>query len=234
MKNPCKPFLDNPDVSECEGGWSVPEGWIPCSNHCSDRCPAVVNGGRLEECLHDFLGKAGFGQRYHSPEEGLLFGGNNLSAEIAEGIKEYWLNIGYYMKQGEGFLLCGPVGTGKTFSLALTALKTWWPKEDVKYIFAPRLFNLLHEKSDKVEDYETCSLLLLDDFGAEYSTDWNTGQFASFMEYRHANMLSTCITSNNSVKDLAGHPLYTRVVDRWRETCKGHIYELSFPSLRGG
>ena len=232
MKNPCKPFLDNQDVAECDGGWSVPEGWIPCSNHNSDRCPAVVKGGRVSQCKHDFLSRVGFGIKYQSPVDEWLFGENTLP-DVEEGLRAYWANIYDYINCGQGFLLCGTVGTGKTFALALTALKTWWPKETVKYIHAPELFRMLHKDED-VEDYRECDMLLLDDMGAAYATPWNASQFNSFFEYRYANMLSTCITSNQSVADLAQDVLFERVVDRWRETCKCHIYELSFPSLRGG
>jgi len=232
MINICKPISDNPNLDYCEGGWLVPGGWIFCEHENSARCPAI-KGEKLEQLKREHLKKAGFGEKYQTPIEARLFDCRAEAQNAIDGIKDFWNNITTHMKRGEGYLLCGTVGTGKTFALALTALKAHWPQDKVKHIHAPALFDLLHTNKD-VDEYRECDLLLLDDMGAAYATPWNASQFNAFFEYRYANLLSTCITSNQSVKELSQDKLFERVIDRWRDTCGEHVYGVAFPSLRGG
>ena len=73
---------------------------------------------------------------------------------------------------------------------------------------------------------------MVDDFGADYSTEYHASSFNAIMEHRHGDELATCVASNLSLKALAGLEQFARSVDRWRETCGDDVYELSYDSLR--
>jgi len=102
----------------------------------------------------------------------------------------------------------------------------------VRFVFSPTLMSLLHERSTDVDALQRCGLLLLDDFGVEYAADWSLSRFQAFVEYRHANELATCITTNLSTGDLRALAGYERIVSRWRESCAGHVYEINAADLR--
>lgn len=90
----------------------------------------------------------------------------------------------------------------------------------------------LYARDPIADKLQYSKMLLLDDFGVEYASDWVMSRFQAFVEYRHANMLSTCITTNLSVADLSTLPGYERVISRWAESCGNDIYELPGRDLR--
>lgn len=82
--------------------------------------------------------------------------------------------------------------------------------------------------------YETYDLLILDDFGAEFSSkgDWTSAVWDKVINYRYANQLPTIITTNLSKTELA-MKYNERIVDRLNECAKFVIVkEPSFRSVK--
>lgn len=210
-------------------------GWIQndagatgsCPNHETERCPqvdiAAVNERYLADC--------GFGRRYRRPDETRLFGSSPKATAVAEGVRRYWSEIADAVAGGRGMLLMGNVGVGKTFALAATALRARG-LGTIRFVFCPTLMNLLHERSSDVDQYQRCDLLLLDDFGVEYSADWSLSRFQAFVEYRHSNELATCVTTNLGVEAMRGLGGHERIVSRWVESCSEHTYVINAEDLR--
>ena len=123
-------------------------------------------------------------------------------------------------------MLLGQPGTGKTFALALIALAARRDRVATRYVYGPTLFSMLHNKEAELKSIEVVPLLLLDDIGATYGTDWVLSNFNALVEARHGNRRATCIASNLTLAQLCSLPGYERAVSRWHETCAGRIVTL--------
>ena len=228
----CPPLADNPELNYCDGGWmNEQHAWEFCKDKGTEDCPLVTVEQR-KLLQKDYLARTGFGKKYQQPDIARVFGEHPDAAIVAEELQAYWDNISTHIEAGDGYLLSGTVGTGKTFTLALTALQACRWRIETKYIYAPTLFGMLHRNDPALHMIRQCDLLLLDDFGTEYNTEWNISGFSDLVEHRHANELATCITTNLSINSLSTQVVFAREIDRWRETCSGRIYELAFDSLR--
>ena len=129
------------------------------------------------------------------------------NAEAYAVVKEYSHNLKENLESGKGLILRGPAGTGKT-SIAVSLLK-----EAMKLgrgclmISMPNLLDnmLTLSKGDNVAylSYEqklrNIPLLLLDDFGAEYSkSDWVASKVESVIIDRYNRMKPIILTTNYS------------------------------------
>jgi DNA replication protein DnaC len=219
----------------CDGyPYDPRRGGYTCRFHRSPRCPLPYTEGQRRDHRVQYLARVGFAQRYFDPDPERLFNGLAEAKQPIEHLRAYHADITENIVSGHGYLLSGTVGTGKTFALALTALAAHGTGFDVRYIRTSTLFSLLHNSSDEVRIYERCDLLLLDEFGAQHSTDWTVAQFNDFVETRHGAERATCVVTNLSIRALTGHDMadYARCVDRWRESCAGDVLTLGFASLR--
>jgi len=130
-----------------------------------------------------------------------------LEEELYSYFKEFIYN---YLKKEpiKGVYLHGSFGSGKTYLIA--SLFNEMAKKDVSSImvYYPELLRSL--KSSFGGDYEekfsklkTVPLLLLDDIGAENTTNWSRDEvLAPLLQYRMENHLSTFFTSNLTKQEL--------------------------------
>lgn len=200
----------------------------------ADGCP--FSADRAAAGRRDYLRLCGFGPAYQDPDPARLLGrdiqrDSSLDGVIAD-LEDYWARIGEHIAGNHGMMLMGPPGTGKTFALALTALSARGLGGDVRAVFAPRLFDLMHDKSDLVNVYADAKLLLLDDFGVQYTADWVISRFQSFVEHRWSQRLTTCVTTNltwDRIETLAG---YERFVSRLEQWCGDRMWVVGTKDLR--
>ncbi len=141
---------------------------------------------------------------------------------IREIVAEYIARIRQHVYEGQGLLITGGVGTGKTSILRLIAYAAARAAINVSFAYAGALFDNLHnDKGEAVDDYHRAELLLLDDFGVQYVTPWTASRFDALMEWRYANKLAVCVTTNIPPEELRKQDIFRRVVDRWSEMCRG-------------
>ena len=126
---------------------------------------------------------------------------------IIKYFKEF---IDTYLKgeNTKGIYLHGSFGSGKTYLIA--SLFNEMAKKDIAsvMVYYPELLRSL--KSSFGNDYEekftklkTVPLLLLDDIGAENTTNWSRDEvLAPLLQYRMENHLSTFFTSNLTKEEL--------------------------------
>jgi len=134
--------------------------------------------------------------------------------------------------------LAGPPGTGKTH-LALAISWDWLERchRKVCYWQVEAFLDSLRRgyAADRAEhgsqthltvDYakKYCSLLVLDDLGAERVTDWSSARLDEIVDFRYVNRLATVFTLNVSADELA-----PRLADRLFE---GKVLVLDAPSYR--
>jgi len=161
-----------------------------------------------------FLRGLGFGARHDSPRL------ERVPAEPRQAISAYLEQVAEQVGAGIGLLLTGGAGSGKTSVLGLVALA--YGSRAASYRTAGDLFSALHERGRGEEAVAAAAetpLLLLDDFGAAYESEWAIAQFDRIVDARYRELRATCIATNLRPEQLAAQPQWARAVSRWREMC---------------
>ena len=145
--------------------------------------------------------------------------------------KEFCKSVIERTAKGQGLLLSGKVGTGKTHLAAATAIKLMESGVEVIYGTAASLLGGIKRgwgndnDGDLNEHMCRVPLLVIDDLGKEYSkkTDgwsWAQEQFFHIINARYENYLPMVITTNYDMDQLSvtmGEAIVSRLV----ECCKG-------------
>lgn len=169
----------------------------------------------------------GIHKRYYDMDFDWLRKNGNFPKENAEAydvVKKYSDNLKDNLDSGKGLILRGPAGTGKT-SIAVSILKQAMELgKGCLMISMPNLLDtmLTLSKGDNVaylrfeQKLRNTPLLLLDDFGAEYSkSDWVPSKVESIIIDRYNRMKPIILTTNYS--DAWTEKNYSqRVYDRLR------------------
>lgn len=119
-----------------------------------------------------------------------------------------------------GYMLIGPVGTGKTHLMKAVLIK-WASKEfPCRLISMSSILDRVRDKTatfgDVLKELEAPEVLAIDDFGAEKATDWAQEKFLTILERRIHLDKFNFITSNLTLEDLKD--VYDlRILDRLKE-----------------
>lgn len=129
------------------------------------------------------------------------------------------------LKEKKGIYFYGTAGTGKTYLLyaILRRLRasgymgsSIWNLPD-KLSRLRGLYSTEKFSEDCIEEeLKVKSILLIDDFGAEKQTEWNTEIMYRLINHRYENILSTFFASNLSLQELAeksGDRLASRIAE---------------------
>lgn len=177
-------------------------------------------------------GVAGIPKRYYDMSFEYLKQHGTFPKENKEAyriVNEYRQNLEQNLNTGKGLILRGPAGTGKT-SLGVCLLKEALAiGKGCLMISMPNLLDnmLTLSKGDSVAfmSYEqklrNIPLLLLDDFGAEYSkSEWVAAKVESIIIDRYNRMRSIILTTNYSegwTKDHYSQRIYDRLRGEYQE-----------------
>lgn len=175
---------------------------------------------------------AGIPKRYYDMSFAWLKQNGTFPKENAEAyriVNEYRQNLEENLNNGKGLILRGPAGTGKT-SLGVCLLKEALEiGRGCLMISMPNLLDnmLALSKGDSVAfmSYEqklrNVPLLLLDDFGAEYSkSEWVSAKVESIIIDRYNRMRPIILTTNYSdswTKDNYSQRIYDRLRGEYQE-----------------
>ena len=167
----------------------------PCPLDAVGKCPwATERAARRQGAQLRFMG---FGKRH--------FGAtwDRVPASVAGKLRDYCETVPANLKEGDGLILSGQPGNGKTSCLALVGLAAWETEADVRYVTCADLFDRLYRDRDAADnDYRGCDLLLLDDLGRQYNAEFGLTGFLALMDYRYREMKSLCIATNLSAGDV--------------------------------
>jgi DNA replication protein DnaC len=110
---------------------------------------------------------------------------------------------------GNILVLAGPTGVGKTH-LALAIGWEWF--EDGFSVLFTRIDDLLdwlrqgyddNTYHQRLEKLQRCSLLILDDLGAEHAKEWAGEKIDRIVDWRYVNRAPLVVTTNARSEDLA-------------------------------
>jgi len=198
------------DPVACDGLVGVQSFLLPCPLGRAG-CPHIA--GRRE------FARAAYRENTRIPIDAQHPSFDRLPAEFQEGVKLYCDTILRRTRAGDGVLLLGDVGVGKTCALSLIALAAATAYvERMTYIHVADLLGIFHRGDDAAYYFEA-ELILLDGLGEEYAAPWPLAELHRFIEHRHGLRLSTCVASNAMAKQLAEDGSLRRIFDRLKERC---------------
>lgn len=143
------------------------------------------------------------------------------NAEAFEKCKAYADRLNHDTERG--LLIVGPVGTGKTHLAAAIIKKAFDKMIPAAMISAPELLREIQKGFEDAESrylaekVKSKTFLVLDDLGAEMTTDWTVKEFYMLLDDRYKRKLPTVITTN-CLPDELEKAVGARVADRLRET----------------
>lgn len=182
--------------------------------------PRRLSGGEIRS----ELGRAGVPPKYAAAEW--------EQCRAAEPLSEYTGKIRHHRNRGEGLLLLGPVGTGKSSSAALVCGAAVHAGLSIRWFYVPDLVALLASKETLNHTLKlsmAADLLVWDDFGVEGLRDWQIGLLDRVVEARYRRDLPMVVTTNLSRKSLED-PSLARLNDRWSE--RRYVVTISGDSMR--
>lgn len=198
--------------------------------HCACNCSVAQNAREAEEKRKrdrmqylDSMRRTGF------PDAEMrewTFAKSDHTDQRNENIaRRYVANFDTMRKQGTGLLLCGQVGTGKSFlaaSIANTLIDQGTPCLMTNF---SRIISRVSEKfggdQKYLDDLNRFDLLIIDDLGAERDTEFTWEKVMNVIDARYRAGLPLIITTNLGPKDFTdrGDIRRQRVFSRLKEMC---------------
>ena len=114
-------------------------------------------------------------------------------------------------KHDKGAFFYGDVGTGKTFLLKVLCNELAKQYRNYCFVKSVELVDLLRSACDRnssftphklVEDFQRASILVIDDLGAEKSSDFVVEKYFQIFDYRIEHKKTTFFTSNKTLEEL--------------------------------
>lgn len=139
--------------------------------------------------------------------------------------RKYVANFNAMREQGTGLLLCGQVGTGKSFLAAAIANELINQGTPCLMTNFSRIISRVSEKfggdQKYLDDLNRFDLLIIDDLGAERDTEFTWEKVMNVIDARYRAGLPLIITTNFEPKDFAdrGDIRRQRVFSRLKEMC---------------
>ena len=168
-----------------------------------------------------------------------LRGGHTLYAHEQTSLKTAFDSARAYAANAEGWLtLFGNTGVGKTHLAASIGAECRKRGEPVFYVFVPELMDYLRSTFrpnsgvayDRVfNEVRNAPMLILDDLGSEYRSDWAEEKLYQIIVHRHNLRLPTVITTSLNVTDTPGS-IFSRIQD----PSIGRLIPMDAPDHRTG
>lgn len=235
--------------SEAEGDYRNQDGLLICGKchtqkecvltkkdgttrtvHCACECSVAQNAKEAEEKRRrdrlqylDGMRRTGF------PDAEMrewTFSKSDHTDQKNENIaRRYVANFDAMRSQGTGLLLCGQVGTGKSFLAACIANELINQGTPCLMTNFSRIISRVSEKfggdQKYLDDLNRFDLLIIDDLGAERDTEFTWEKVMDVIDARYRAGLPLIVTTNLMPKDLCGSSdiRRQRIFSRLKEMC---------------
>lgn len=139
--------------------------------------------------------------------------------------RKYTANFDAMRRQGTGLLLCGSVGTGKSFLAAAIANELISQGTPCLMTNFSRIISRISEKfggdQKYLDDLNRFDLLIIDDLGAERDSEFTWEKVMNVIDARYRAGLPLIVTTNLSPKDIydPSDIRRQRVFSRLKEMC---------------
>lgn len=173
---------------------------------------------------------------YSSMKEWTFERDDRKNPSISDKLKRYAGNFADFYKTGNGLLLYGAVGAGKTYLAACVVNAVIDNMYSAKMTNFSRILNELQNRFDGRQEYidKICkySLLVIDDLGAERDSEYAREQVYSVIDSRYQTKKPLIITTNLSYEEIVNCTDIDRrrIYDRILEIC--HPIEVKGESRR--
>lgn len=145
------------------------------------------------------------------------------NAKMLKVCKNYVANFSDMKANGQGLMLLGDVGVGKSYTAACVANSLM---SDYHSVVMTSFVRMLTDLSlDEIGEYtlnlNNAELVIIDDFGAERSTDFALEKIYNMIDLRYRSKKPLMITTNNKWSDMQNCQdiRYARIYDRVIEMC---------------
>lgn len=235
--------------SKKEGDYRDKDGLLVCGNchtpkeciltrsdgttrtvHCACDCSVRQNAREAEEKRkRDRMQRLDSMRRTGFPDAEMrewTFANSDHADQRDETIaRKYAVNFNAMREQGIGLLLCGQVGTGKSYLAAAIANELISQGTPCLMTNFSRIISRVSEKfggdQKYLDDLNRFDLLIIDDLGVERDSDFTWEKVMNVIDARYRAGLPLIITTNLGSKDFAdrGDIRRQRVFSRLREMC---------------
>lgn len=149
---------------------------------------------------------------------------DKLNPKLSNAFEKYVETFAAMRDRGQGLLMFGEVGCGKTYYAAAIANALLDRGYSVRFTNFARIANELgatFDKQDIFDELNSYSLLILDDLAAERKTEYMAEVVYNVIDARYRAGLPTIITTNLTRDDLLHPATITeqRIYDRVLEKC---------------
>jgi DNA replication protein DnaC len=150
-----------------------------------------------------------------------------------EAVREYLQEFTAHVANGEGLVIAGRVGTGKSSIAALIAGECVRRDLSCRWEYVPEMVELISNRDSRAEvtrRQQSPDVLIWDDWGVAGLSAWQVGYLDRVVEHRYARRRPMIVTTNLAGDTLRETPEMARMVDRWREN--GLMIGVSGESMR--
>ena len=153
-------------------------------------------------------------------------------SNISLTARKYAKNFNRHRLNGEGLLICGAVGTGKTFYAACIANEIIDRGNKILFTNMSKIIDHIDAdfkgKQERLESLAKYDLVIIDDFGVERLTDYTKEKITAVIDCLYRHKVPLIITSN---KNLAVAPADA---DLFIQRISNRLIEMCAPVKTGG
>lgn len=128
--------------------------------------------------------------------------------KIMDVMKRYVANFPRMLESGKGLMLCGSVGTGKSYAAACVANALIDEGTPCMMTNFSRMVNIINSSFDGRQKYidslNDFDLLIIDDLAAERDTEFMAEQIMNIIDARYRAGLPLIVTTNLTAQELSG------------------------------